>query len=323
MSFEKGWFLHKMNQHAPAGYRFVAIGKEGRIAMFAPEFMNRDNMSGPFVSNISFDVLNGVFGGLLTKRSDKIHQGLSVLDYRDAFDIVEPDMSSLSKQEADAQRARYASYVSTVHRQRRAFWPPIAPFMYKNAVLVQGLSDSGAEIPEFLRKRLVKYVNDCVWYAVLCVFGSMSIGDMCYYQDEYRKRMQELGIVPGQEFGLFSAMREARTRQIMDIECKIDDLKFDALPRQKQELDSVVANRPDDTDSHDQAQTRVCETLDQIEQLSRSRDALEPKPKHQPACDILYNEFHDEVGNPIVPKLGDSALAQFVKLAMMRTEKVK
>ena len=317
MSFEKSWLLHKMNMHAPAGYRFIAVGKDGRIAMFAPEFMDRDNVSGPFVSHISFDLLNTLYGNLLTMRSDKIFQGAPIADYVYDFNVAKPDVIS------SCTESRHASYVSVIRTHNNYPYRPLVPFIRKNAILAQGLLDSKAAIPEYLHKRMGKYVNDCVWYAVMRVFESMPICDMRYYQDEYRKKMQELGIVPGQEFGLFPAIRESNARQIMDMECKIDDLKFDVLPRQKQELKNLTSNKPDDTDSHDKAQARICDTYDQIEQLSRSRDALEPKPKHQPARDMLYNEFHDEAGNLIIPKLGNSAPVQFIKLALMREEKSK
>lgn len=130
--FEKGWFLHKMNKHAPRGYKFVAIGDDGRIAMYAPEFMGNRSPMGPFLSCFSFDLLDHVYGGLMTRRSSHMSQGALPIDYIYSYELTRPQNVS-----PDAKYEIYRS-VAAQHMLLGVFFDhgtPVIPKLPRNKVM--------------------------------------------------------------------------------------------------------------------------------------------------------------------------------------------
>ena len=73
MVFESGWFLRQMNKFAPHGFEFKTVDNTKRIALYSREIMGNQTPRGPFISEFSFDLLDCLFSGMLTKSATIIN----------------------------------------------------------------------------------------------------------------------------------------------------------------------------------------------------------------------------------------------------------
>ena len=313
MIFERGWFLHKMNKFAPHGYKFVANGPDGRIAMYSSEFMSNKNPSGPFVSCFSFDMLDHVYGGLLTRRSSNICQGAALSEYLFSYNLAKP--RNIQSEE------KYEIYLSTVSKHVHTYCRARPFLIRKNAILIQGLQDSNAYLPDHLNTRLNNYVNKCAWYAIEKVFSSMLICDMKYYQEQYRNKMQELGIERGERFGALDVEKFSRDKRYENLTVKIEELKYDILPRQEKSLARAI-QRESAPEKQQQLQLQIEKTQSTLAELTAEQRALEPNAPASPAKQILSGVFYAD-GASVIPKISPNKTLQMLQLLMMRETKNK
>ena len=313
MIFEQGWFLHKMNKFAPRGYKFVANGPDGRIAMRSYEFMGDKTPSGPFVSCFSFDMLDNVYGGLLTRRSSHISQGSPLSEYLFSYNLGK----TLNIQSEE----KYEIYHSIVSQYVNVYCRPRPVLIRKNAILIQGLQDSNAYLPGFLNTRLNNYVNKCVWYAIEKVFSSMLICNMKYYQEQYRNKMQELGIVHWERFGALDVEKKSRDKRYENLTVKIEELKYDILPRQERSL-MRATQRECAPEKQQQLQTQIKKTQSALSELIAEQRALEPSTPDSLAKQILSGVFYVD-GASVIPKMSSNKFIQMLQLLMMRETKIK
>lgn len=313
MIFEQGWLLHKMNKYAPRGYKFVAIGPDGRIAMSAPYFMGKKSPSGPFVSCFSIDLLDSVYGGLLTRRSARLSQGLPLYEYMYSYDLGRP-------QNVPADE-KYEIYRSVVAQHINAYCRPQSVLIRKNAILIHGLQAKNAYLPEYLSNRLNNYVNKSTWYAIERVFASMPICDMKFYQEQYRTKMSELGIVYGEHFGGLDVEKISNEKLYSDLTKQIEDLRYGTLPRQEKSLARAIANQKP-AERQQQLQNQIDKTKSTLAELVRQQNALRPEKPECPAHHILPDVFFGGT-TTVIPKISQNKFLQMAQLLFMRTAKIK
>lgn len=314
MIFEKGWFLHKMNKHAPKGYKFMAVGNEGRIAMYSKEIMGQQTPRGPFVSCFSFDLLDTVYGGLMTKRYDKINQANAPIEYLMAYQTVKLPTFAQSQEIADQQAAQYEIYRTIVHQHIHILQKPAPILIRKNAIFVQGLQDINKPLPGFLADRLQKYVNKSVWYAIEKVLASMPICDMKYYQQQYHNKTQELGIEYGKKLKIVDVDRIAFEKRYDDLVIKIENLTYDVLPRQEKSLARAM-EKEQTPEKLNTLQKQVDATKVKIAKMVAERDSLAPQDIEQPAREMLPGLFFDKK-QPVIPKIASSEVGQLLQLML-------
>ncbi len=317
MIFEKGWFLHKMNKYAPRGYKFVAEGDDGRIAMRSRKIMGTQMPRGPFISSFSFDMLDTLYGGLLTRRSGKICQAATAGEYTLAFDIAR----AKPRTDDEAENAKHDIYSTIVHKYAHVWRCPYPIMIHKNAILVQAMQDAKATLPNYLTERVQKYVNNCTWYAIERVLSSMPICDLKYYQEQYRNTMAALGVEYGQTFGALDIDKIASKKRSEQLTIAIEELTYDILPKQERALQRAT-NKETAPEKLQTLQKQLATTKNKITQMSEEKRALEPAPVHMPARQLLANDFYKN-NQPVVPTMAKHPFAQMLQLALMRQTKQK
>ncbi len=324
MIFERGWFLRKMNKYAPRGYTFVALDVDGRIAMRATDITGEQSPRGPFVSNISFEMLDYVYGGLITRRTSKISQACTAGEYLFAYDIARPQMFAPDAKTAEEQDGKYEIYRSIAREHAHVYRKPWGIFMRKNALLIQALQDSNAQLPAMLATRLNQYINKCTWHAVEKVLSSMPICDMKYYQELYRQKMASLGIESRhafeKNFGLQDVDNIAFEKRYKDLTIEIEKLTYDVLPKQEKALNTKKKKFPDDTSAHEKMQTQVDSTNKRIAELTQERASVAPREPYRPARAALANVFYKD-GNAIRPEFSKNSIVQFMQMVMLQETK--
>ena len=323
MIFEKGWFLRKMNKYAPKGFRFVARGKEGRIALYAVDVMGKQEPAGPFVSCFSFEMLDMLFGGLLTRRSANIDHGSSVADNMHDYDIAQIPIFAKTQQAAEAQYAKYRIYRSIIRPYMDIYKrKPYMAFPETNALLIQGLQDSKAFLPESLSKRMQDYVNKYVWYAIESVFASMSICNMNYYQDLYRKKMQLLKIDPHNDISYDLQQQQQQIKLCKKLEQEIKKCTDVPLQWWKNAMTDAIREKADEqTINHIQYMIdKFTAKIENLKVLLKKNTVQEP---YRPARDILYDTFHDKDGGLVIPHLSKNKYMQMLQVACMNKRKIK
>ena len=311
MIFEQGWFLHKMNKYAPRGYKFIVSGPDNRITMYAPEFMGEKSPSGPFVSNFSFDMLDSVYGGLLTRRSSHLHQGAMPADYLYNYDLGRPKNVPADE--------KYNIYRSVIEQYVHTSYRPRSPLIRKNAILIQGLQDANANLPKYLSKRLHNYVNKCTWYAIEKVLSSMPICDMRYYQEQYRNKMREMGIRYGEKFGAMNIEQISFDKRYANLTVKIEELKYDILPRHEKSLARAIS-RSIPPEKQQQIQGQLDKTRATLADLVAEQRRMEPKAPSSLAQHILSDVFFEN-GRAVIPKISSNKTRQMLQLLCMRENK--
>lgn len=321
MVFEKGWFLHKMNKYAPKGFKFVARGKEGRIALYSKEYMGKQDPMGPFVSCFSFEMLDMLFGGLMTRRISGVNQGSTIADYMHLHDIAQLPIFAKTQQAAESQQAKYRIYRSVAEPYMSEMRSrPRMILSDKNALLIQGMQDSKAFLPEYLTKRLQLYVNKSVWYAIESVFGSMPICDMNYYQDLYRKKMQLLKIDGSNDYALQQQQQQIKLCKHLEQEIK----KCTEVPLQWWTNAMTDAQRDHaDEQTIEHIQYMIDKFTAKIANLQYLLDKNTVSEPYRPACDILYGAFHDANGKRVIPKISQNPVMQMLQMSRMKKCKIK
>lgn len=270
-AFAPGFFLSLMNRYAPRGYRFVIVGDERRIALRCPEFMGNQTPSGPFVSEFSFDMLDDVYGGLMTKSAMVLNPAQTPEFYMRDYELARLDKHPITISQATANDRLHDIYLNVIQRKRAVLFalPPL--FFRKNAILIQGLMDSCMCVPKYLNNRIARYVSDCTWCAITRAMSCMSISRMRAFQDDYKEKSQELGFTSGKKSRLTKIENAIRAKNYENTDIYISWLRYDVLPMLDSASRSVLENH--------------------IMDLTKIRDSYGIIPMDKPACDMMPNFF--------------------------------
>ena len=274
-NFNQRFILMLMNKYAPKGYKFVITGPDRRIAMYSSEIMGTQSPRGAFVSDLSFDLIEGVYGGLFkhdlkTFNSDIVYWRMRshLLDkpYRTTKEKHERYIKTLEKlSNFCAQTAEF------VFVKR----PPMKPFAKNNAILVQGIMDSGKVAPDYLQKRMHNIVNEVVWWSFNRAMRDLRASKLAKYRNIYKKTMAEYGIIPGAHSGCTMWCDKIEARQRIYIHNRLDVLRYDLLPSAIEKKDNV----------------RVLEIKKEIESLEKQLDS-DYITHTAPARDLLRDTFY-------------------------------
>ncbi len=228
-NFNQRFILNIMNKHAPKGYRFIITGHDRKIAIESAEIMGDQKPRGAFVSDISFDMIEGIFGSIF--KNDK-----------EAFDndtIYWRMRSFIPEKPFRTTKEKFEQYVKTLDDVSRQVQPcletiqkkPFMPLFRKNSIIVQGIMDSGKPAPKYLNDRLHNYVNGIVWWTFRCAMRHIKASKLVKYRNRYKKTMNRLNIVPEKhsEFTMWRNSVDQKEQQNMRE--RLDTLQYDMLPK--------------------------------------------------------------------------------------------
>lgn len=273
MMFESGWFLRQMNKFAPRGFEFKTVGTNKRIALYSRDIMGTQAPNGPFVSEFSFDLLDCLFGGMLTRSATVINPAERASAYMGNFTITRREENPETLTQAAANDQIFNIYKKIVMNKRNLVYP-VRPFMFKkNAILIQGMMDSHMTLPAYLAKRVSKYASDATWFAIYSVFASMSIAQMKESMEQYNTKNELLGITPGVVSDGVRLPEFIRKRNYENTDAYIAWLKYDILP--------------------DCTATASEQVTSELERLTRIRDSYAPIPPKMPARDLMPEFFFE------------------------------
>lgn len=273
MVFESGWFLRQMNKFAPRGFEFKTVDNTKRIALYSREIMGNQTPRGPFISEFSFDLLDCLFSGMLTKSATIINPAERASAYLGSFETTRREEHPETITQAAANDQVFNIYKKIVLNKRNMVYP-VRPFMFKkNAVLIQGMMDSHMTLPSYLSKRISKYTSDATWHAIYSVFSSMSIAQMKESMEKYGAKKDLLGITPGVVSDGVRLPEFIRKKNYENTDAYIAWLKYDILP--------------------DCTATATEQVSAELERLTRIRDSYAPIPPIMPARDFMPDFFFE------------------------------
>lgn len=172
MSFDEDYIIQKINKFAPDGYRFKSVGKKKQIALVS-SFMKDNKPTSAFISDISIEMLDDMFGSLLSSRRMR-----PISHCSENFGYCY--LVARSKLPEEKYKG-YKSILSNIEK------PLSTLFIEENAYLVYALQEKEAHAPGYLRKRLHNYVNYSVWSALRSVFAKTTIADLRSKNEIYSK----------------------------------------------------------------------------------------------------------------------------------------
>lgn len=317
MIFEKGWFLRKMSKYAPKGFKFVACGKDGRIALYSKEIMGKQEPAAPFISCFSFDMLDMLYGGLMVRSYERINQASPAAAYMDMPEITKRPMFAPDQQTWENMEASYNVYRSIVERYKTMYGKPHALFMYNNALVLQGLQESGKIFPKLLSDRQYDYVNKCVWYAICRVFASMPICDLKRYQELYRQKSAEMGIEYGKQSDIVDFYKEIERRRIQDIKREIDCLMYDVLPKQQKALETKIQKNPENTVQIKRQEQLIKKTNAEIARLNAEKLRIKGSKQASNASQMLRGQMS------VPENISNNPVGLMFQLMLLRKHQVK
>lgn len=282
MIFESGWFLRQMNKYAPRGFEFKTVDNNRRIALYAREIMGEQSPRGPFVSEFSFDMLDCLFSGLLTKPATVINPAERATAYIGNYSMTRREEKPETLTQAAANDQMFNIFKNVFVSKRNTLFA-VRPIMFrKNVILIQGMLDSRMELPKYLSERISKYVSDVTYHAITSVFSSMSIAQMKESMEKYGDKANLLGIVPGVPSGVVRLPEFVRRKQYENTDEYIAWLQYDILP--------------------DCTATASEQVLSEIERLTKIRDSYAPHPKKKPAREMMPEFFYEPDVSRSAPK---------------------
>ena len=229
--FDMRFVVAYMNHFAPKGYRFVTVGNDNRIAIQSNEIMGNQKPRGAFISDISFDLIFGLYGDLLNGKVDGPDENL--------YDRIKYQGYKKANGVTQAQFDKYVNILKSIDTHEIGLIPPISfksapkrPFMDKNAVLVQGTMDAGMEPPKYLNKRLHKIVNEIVWWTFRRVMLNIKLSKLQKLRKTYQAHLAAKAVVPGKKFGLATQTKSTvASQKQLELEQRLDKLIHHTLPQ--------------------------------------------------------------------------------------------
>lgn len=230
--FDMRFIVACMNHFAPKGYKFVTIGNDNHIALQSNEIMGNQSPRGAFVSDISFDLIFGLYGNLLNGKiagpDENLYDRIKYQGYDKSIGVTQ------------AQFDKYVKILKSINTNEIGLLPPLSfnsapmrPFWYKNAVLVQGTMDAGMMPPKYLNERLHNIVNETVWWTFRRVMLNIKLSRLEKLRKTYRAHLSAKAIIPGKKFGLntkTSANENISPKQ-KELEKRLDKLIRHDLPQ--------------------------------------------------------------------------------------------
>lgn len=329
--FDARFILACMNRFAPKGWRFVTTGGDNRIAMQSVEIMGNQAPRGAFVSDISFDLIFGLYGDLLAGKvvgpDENLYERMKFFDYAKPFGV--------SKE----QHEKYTDTIKDINAWDFGLLPPLSfksaamrPFAHKNSILVQGVMDSGEVPPQYLNERMHKIVNETVWWTFRRVMSELKLSRLEKLRKTYRSHLVSLSVIPGRKFALATQPEQANklSPEQKALEKHLDDLitrelpqakiqtreDFISLHRQMAELADLQTSNitngrvfeptqgikpskrlrhqiQNEIDGLCSGQTQKQRVKDIQQEIKKTINALNEKPKEivQPARDLMPNVF--------------------------------
>lgn len=228
-NFNQRFIMNIMNRYAPKGYRFVLIGSDRRIAIESAEIMGNQKPRGAFVSDISFDMIEGVYGSLF--KNDKEAFTSDTIYWRMRGFI--PDKPYRTTKE------KHEQYVKTLEGISRQTIPyidflqskPNTPWFRQNAIIVQGIMDSGKAAPKFLNDRLHKAVNSIVWWTFRRAMRQVKASKLVKYKNSYKKTMNRINVVPGTRSGFTMWRDDIDLKKRTALRAHLEHLQYDVLAK--------------------------------------------------------------------------------------------
>lgn len=238
--FNQRFILMLMNKYAPKGYKFVIVGPDRRITMYSSEIMGTQTPRGPFISDISFDLIDGVYGPLF-KHDNKDSFNSDVIYWRIRSYLA--DKPHRTTKEKHEKYIKILEPLNGIRTQTTQFLfanrPPMRPFAKNNAIIVQGIMDSGKIIPNYLQNRIHKIVNETVWWTFCRAMRDLKASKLAKYRNLYKKTMTRNNIIPGSHSGYTMWRDKVDARKRMDLRNNLDSLRYDLLPDAVEKKDNA------------------------------------------------------------------------------------
>ena len=230
--FDARFILARMNQYAPRGYQFVTVGNDNRIALKSEQIMGNQSPRGAFVSDISFDLIFGLYGELLNGKiagpDDNLYERMKFFQYEKPYGVPQE------------KHDKYIQIIKSIHAWDFGMLPPftfkhapIKSFSTKNAILVQGAMDTGQVPPKYLNERMHKIANEVVWWSFRRVMLELKLSRLQQLRKTYRNHLASKAVIPGKKFGLVNHPRLANqiSPKQQKLEQKLDNLINHVLPQ--------------------------------------------------------------------------------------------
>ena len=230
--FDMRFIVASMNKFAPHGYKFTTSGNNNCIALQSAHIMGNQAPRGAFVSDISFDLLFGLYGDLLNGKisgpDENLYERIKFFTYARPTGV------------SQAQHDKYMNTIKNINTYDLGLMPPLsfksAPgrlFMNKNAILVQGTMDSGQIPPKYLNDRMHKIVNEIVWWAFRRVMLDLKLSKLQKLRKTYRAHLAAKAIIPGKKFGLTANTNvdTQKSQKQKELEQRLDVLIRQSLPQ--------------------------------------------------------------------------------------------
>ena len=202
--FDMRFILACMNKFAPQGYKFITVGDDNRIAMYSPTITGNQNPRGAFISDISFDLIFGLYSDLLNGKIDgpdeNLYERIKFFQYERPSGVSATEHTKYKKTIENIRSYDFGMIAPLATKRA-----PTRPFVNKNAILVQGVMDSGNVPPKYLNDRLHKIVNETVWWAFRRAMLGLKLSRLQQLRKTYRNHLATKAVIPGKKFGLVTA----------------------------------------------------------------------------------------------------------------------
>ena len=120
--FDARFILARMNQYAPRGYKFVTVGNDNRIALKSEQIMGNQSPRGAFVSDISFDLIFGLYGELLNGKiagpDENLYERIKFFQYEKPYGVPQE---------------KHTQYMQIIKNIRALDFGMLPPFAFKHA----------------------------------------------------------------------------------------------------------------------------------------------------------------------------------------------
>ncbi|MBP3316557.1 MAG: hypothetical protein J6L70_03090 [Alphaproteobacteria bacterium] len=273
-TFNQRFILNVMNRFAPKGYKFVIIGPERKIALYNAEIMGDQEPRGAFVSDISFDLVEGVYGSLFKQ------DGTTTYDES----IFWRMRTFLADKPYRTTKEKHAKYIKTIdslsglkmltteflHNKQA----PLPLFTKNNAIIVQGIMDDGKPAPEYLQKRMHDIANFIVWWTFRRAMRTVRAAKLLKHRKAYKRKMNQLKVSPGTRSEYTQWRDKIDLKNTTHMRNRLYSLRYDMLP-------AAVNNKDDE-----QIQT-IKKEIGRLEKYLGS----DYKTPMKPARNLLKNTF--------------------------------
>lgn len=237
-TFNQRFILNAMNRFAPNGYKFVISGPERKIALYNAEIMGDQEPRGAFVSDISFDLIEGVYGSLFKPENN--------ITYEDT--VFWRMRTFLADKPYRTSKEKHAKYVKTIEEMSgfklltteflHSKHAPLPLFTKNNAIIVQGIMDDGKPAPEYLQKRMHEIANFIVWWTFRRAMRTVRAAKLLKHRKAYKRKMNQLRVSPGTRSEYTQWRDNVDLKNTTHMRNRLYSLRYDMLPAAVNEKDN-------------------------------------------------------------------------------------